>query len=195
MTLNGTDNTVGTARTYESNGAHVIETLTLYMKTAKGPYAEIHTLAPLTIPSLNLSFYADYDANFVSPTCNGSATLFNETVNFCATNATQAAAVLHTLHLTDASTVGKLLGGQNFTSCAALSNSTSSNSTSSNATSTSSVASSTTIASPTASSSGSSGSVTTTGASTSPTSVKGSASSLAGSALLAGLMALGAVFL
>ena len=57
VTLNGTDNTVGTARTYDIAGAHVIETITVYEKPASGPYEEIHTLAPLTIPAANVSFY------------------------------------------------------------------------------------------------------------------------------------------
>ena len=57
VTLNGTDNTVGTARTYDIAGAHVIETIAVYEKPASGPYEEIHTLAPLTIPAANVSFY------------------------------------------------------------------------------------------------------------------------------------------
>lgn len=199
VTLNGTDNKVGTARTYESNGAHVVETLTLYMKPNAGPYAEIHTLAPLTVPSLNLSFYADYDANFAGPTCNGAATLFNETVNFCATNATQAAGVFHQLHLADVMTVGKLLGGQNFTSCAVLGNSTS-NSTSSNAnatsptntTTTSKVTSSvpTTTTPPTQSSPSSSASKAPSSSSSSSSSFSSPSLSTIGSVLLAGVVAL-----
>lgn len=125
VTLNGTDNTVGTARTYDIAGAHVIETITVYSKPPNGPYEEIHTLAPLTIPSANLSFYGDYDGTTVTPICNGAASAFNFTINFCATNATLAATVLHMLHLTDAETVGVFLGGNNFTSCAALANGTS----------------------------------------------------------------------
>ena len=120
VTLNGTDNTVGTARTYDIAGAHVIETITVYSKPPNGPYEEIHTLAPLIIPSLNLSFYGDYDGTTATPICNGLATTFNFTINFCATNATLAAATLHHIHLGDATTVGVFLGNQNFTSCAAL---------------------------------------------------------------------------
>ena len=124
VTLNGTDNTVGTARTYDIDGAHVVETITVYSKPANGPYEEIHTLELLTIPSANVSFSADYDGTTVIPVCNGMASSFNFTVNFCATNATLAGGILHMLHLTDAQTVGVFLGGNNFTSCAALSNST-----------------------------------------------------------------------
>jgi hypothetical protein len=64
--LNGTDNTVGTARTYTlmvkqqrnperdsiltfSSGAHVVETVIVYSKPPNGPYDEVHVLAPLTI--------------------------------------------------------------------------------------------------------------------------------------------------
>jgi hypothetical protein len=43
------------------SGAHVVETITVYSKPPNGPYDEVHTLAPLTIPSLNLSVYGDYD--------------------------------------------------------------------------------------------------------------------------------------
>jgi hypothetical protein len=81
-------------------------------------------LALLTIPSANVSFYGDYDGTTVTPVCNGAASTFNFTINFCASNATLAGAILHMLHLTDAQTVGIFLGDQNFSSCAALSNST-----------------------------------------------------------------------
>jgi hypothetical protein len=124
VTLNGTDNTVGTARTYDIAGAHVVETITTYSKPPNGPYEEIHVLALLTIPSANVSFYGDYDGTTVTPVCNGAASTFNFTINFCASNATLAGTVLHMIHLTDAQTVGVFLGGQNFSSCAALSNST-----------------------------------------------------------------------
>lgn len=124
VTLNGTDNTVGTARTYDIAGAHVVETITTYSKPAYGPYEEIHTLANLTIPSANVSFYGDYDGATVTPICNGRASTFNFTINFCASNATVAAGVLHMIHLGDAQTVGKFLRGQNFSSCDVISNST-----------------------------------------------------------------------
>jgi hypothetical protein len=124
VTLNGTDNTVGTARTYDIAGAHVIETIKTYSKPPNGPYEEIHAVDLLTIPAANISFYSDYDGTTATPICNGAATTFNFTINFCGTNATVAAAVLHMLHLTDAQTVGVFLGGKNFSSCAALSNST-----------------------------------------------------------------------
>jgi hypothetical protein len=124
VTLNGSDNTVGTARTYDIAGAHVVETITVYSKPADGPYEEIHTLAPLTIPSANVSFYGDYDGTTVTPICNGAASTFNFTINFCATNATLAGSILHRLHLGDAQTVGSFLGGKNFSSCSSLSNST-----------------------------------------------------------------------
>lgn len=122
--LNGTDNTVGTARTYDITGAHIVETITTYSKPPNGPYEEIHVLALLTIPSPNVSFYGDYYGTTVTPICNGAASTFNFTIKFCALNATLAGTVLHMLHLTDAQTVGVFLGGQNFSSCAALSNST-----------------------------------------------------------------------
>jgi hypothetical protein len=43
------------------SGAHAVETIIVYSKPPNGPYDEVHVLAPLTIPALNLSFYGDYD--------------------------------------------------------------------------------------------------------------------------------------
>lgn len=58
VSLNGTDDTVGTARTCYILGAYVVETITFYSKPPNGPYQEIHTLngpsaAPVNIPSYN----------------------------------------------------------------------------------------------------------------------------------------------
>jgi hypothetical protein len=126
VTSNSTNWVPGTARFYDIAGAHVIETITTYSKPAAGPYVEIHTVAPLSVPSYNVSFYSDYDAQLWTPICGGMATTTNFTINFCATNATVAAAVLHSLHSSDAMTVGTFLGGMNFTSCAAINGSSSS---------------------------------------------------------------------
>ena len=138
VTLNGTDNTVGTARTYESAGAQIVETITTYSKPANGPYEEIHYLGLLNIASLNFSGYAPYDGTTVTPICNGAASTFNFTTLFCASNVTTGAEIFHGAHMTDAQTVGVFLGGQNFTSCTALagSNSTGTATTSSTASST-----------------------------------------------------------
>jgi hypothetical protein len=120
VTSNSTQWIPGTARFYDVAGAHVIETITTYDKPTNGPYVEIHTVAPLTVPSYNVSFYGDFDGQVWTPICGGKATSANFTISFCATNATVAGAVLHALHSTDAETVGTFLGGMNFTSCAAL---------------------------------------------------------------------------
>ena len=121
VTLNGTDNTVGTARTYDIAGAHVIETILTYDKpAAPGPYNEVHNTALLSVPAYNVSFSISYDGTVVSSICDGAASTFNFTAVYCATNATTAGAILHMLHSNDALTVGKFLGGQNFTSCEAL---------------------------------------------------------------------------
>jgi hypothetical protein len=69
VTLNGTDNTVGTARTYDTAGAHVIETITVYDKPANGPYNEVHTLAPLSVPSANVSFYGKLIFEAITQAC------------------------------------------------------------------------------------------------------------------------------
>ncbi|KAF7198485.1 hypothetical protein HII31_00224 [Pseudocercospora fuligena] len=122
VSLNGTDNTVGTARTYDIAGAHVIETILEYSKPpSPGPYNEVHNTALLNVPSAgNVSFYIPFDGTVVSSVCDGKASAFNFTAVYCATNASVAGEVLHMLHLGDAVTVGKFLGGKNFTSCEAL---------------------------------------------------------------------------
>lgn len=132
VTSNSTSWVPGTARFYTVGGAYVIETITEYSKPANGPYIEVHTLAPLTLAAANLSVYSNYDAQNWTSVCDGKATTTNFTINMCATNATTAAALLHSIHLSDAQTVGTFLGGQNFTSCAALgSNATTPNTTTS----------------------------------------------------------------
>lgn len=76
VSLNGTTNTVGTARTYDIAGAHVVETLTKYSKPVDGPYDEVHTLDLLTVPAANVSVYSDYDGTTVTPICGGAASTF-----------------------------------------------------------------------------------------------------------------------
>jgi hypothetical protein len=112
----------GDARFYALDGAYLIETILTYQKPAGGPYVEDHTLAPLTIalPGGNVSTYAPFDGQTWSPTCNGKATAVNFTANFCATNVTAAAGIFQQAHIGSAVTVGQFLGGQNFSSCAAL---------------------------------------------------------------------------
>ncbi|KAF2088064.1 hypothetical protein K490DRAFT_56090 [Saccharata proteae CBS 121410] len=105
VTLNGTDNTVGTARVYNTAGAHVIETILVYQKPVDGPYVEIHSVAPLTVPSAgNVSFYAAFDGTTVTPICGGRATAWNFTANFCATNVSVGMSVLDMLHTNDVMT-------------------------------------------------------------------------------------------
>ncbi|MCJ1454694.1 hypothetical protein MMC28_005047 [Mycoblastus sanguinarius] len=135
VSLNGTDNTVGTARNYENGGANVTETITVYNKPLAGPDEEVHTLAPLTLPAANISFYASCDGTTVTPTCSGAAIALNFTISFCATNTSLAASILHLLHLTDTETVGVFLGNQNYTTCAATNSTSPSTTKSSNATS------------------------------------------------------------
>ena len=147
------------------------------------------TIAPVTIKANNLSVYSPYNSFVAAPTCNGTATLINQTVEFCATDAGAATSSFHTGHLADAAGIGKLLGGANFSTCAVLSNSTS-NSTSTNTTSTRSA----TVSTAAATSTSVAPVITSPAASPAPT-AKNEAGSLAGSAAFAGLMALGALFL
>jgi hypothetical protein len=117
--LNGSDNTVGTARTYHLDGLTVIETILKYSKPpAPGPYDEVHNTA--LINAGPLSFYIPYDGTTVTEYCNGKASQFNFTAHFCSNNITAAGGLLHKVHLGDAVTVGQFLGGKNFTNCAAL---------------------------------------------------------------------------
>lgn len=119
VTLDGTDDTVETARTYGTDAAHVVEISTIYPKPSNGPYEEIHTLELLTFLSANSSFYGDYDGT-TTPIRNGAASTFDFTINFCGTNAPVAGSVLRTLHLADPQTVGIFLNGQNFTTCGTI---------------------------------------------------------------------------
>jgi hypothetical protein len=68
-------------------GAQGVEATTAYSKLLYGPYEENHALGLVTIPSTNISFYGDYDGTTVTPICNGAASTFNLTINFCASNA------------------------------------------------------------------------------------------------------------
>lgn len=132
VTLNGTDNTVGTSRTYSLLGAQIVETITNYSKPANGPYDEIHVFnsasMPFVLASANLSIYAPYDGTTVVEACGGLASIFNFTAHYCATNATAGGELLHMAHLSDAEGANAILGNMNFTSCAAL-NATHANST------------------------------------------------------------------
>ena len=85
---------------------------------APGPYDEVHNTALLNAGAF--SFYIPYDGTTVTEYCNGKASQFNFTAHYCSTNATAAGGLLHMVHLGDAVTVGKFLGGKNFTNCAAL---------------------------------------------------------------------------
>lgn len=125
VTLNGSDNTVGTARTYSLAGALVIETLLTYDSPASGPYYENHNVAELTIPRPasaggNVSAYFPLDSTYVASTCGGMATSFNMTAVICSNTISAAVPLVHMLHLGDVMTVGKYLGGENFTTCEAL---------------------------------------------------------------------------
>ncbi|PIA92892.1 hypothetical protein CB0940_03851 [Cercospora beticola] len=114
----------GDARFYELQGATVIESLVTYSRPAvDGPYVEVHTLAPLgiTLPGgVNISSYADFDGQVWEGVCDGRAVQANFTTVFCATDATVAGAAFKAIHGESVLEVGRMLGGQNFTSCDAL---------------------------------------------------------------------------
>ncbi|KAH9838211.1 hypothetical protein Tdes44962_MAKER08215 [Teratosphaeria destructans] len=115
------DWTPGSARFYDFAGAHFIETITQYQKPHSGPYIQVHTVAPLQVPSFsNVQLYSDYDAQHWVPVCDGRATAANFTINFCATNVAVGSAFLEKMHSMAATRVGQLLGGQQFSNCEAL---------------------------------------------------------------------------
>jgi hypothetical protein len=112
---------VGTSRIYNNSGVQINETITAISMPPGGPYFETHTLGFLTFPTFgNLSLYADFDGTAVSQTCDGKASAFNLTIGYCATNATFAGGLFHSIHLSNVQNVAKLLGGNNFTTCEAL---------------------------------------------------------------------------
>ncbi|KAL8787029.1 MAG: hypothetical protein Q9213_002465 [Squamulea squamosa] len=116
-TLNGSDNTVGTARTYEYYGIRLIETIKTYLKPEHGPYFEDHTIAPSYNPATNLSLYASTDALTATPICGGTAVALNFTVDFCATDVGAAGAIFHELHVADARILQEFLGNDTWSGC------------------------------------------------------------------------------
>ncbi|KAL8711347.1 MAG: hypothetical protein Q9220_004244 [cf. Caloplaca sp. 1 TL-2023] len=116
-TLNGSDNTVGTARSYQSYGIDLVETIKTYRSPVNGPYFEDHTLAPAYNPTANLSIYAPLDALTVTPICSGAASALNFTIDFCSTNVSAGGEILHDSHVFDATTLQEFLGNETWTGC------------------------------------------------------------------------------
>ncbi|KAL8854723.1 MAG: hypothetical protein Q9221_000505 [Calogaya cf. arnoldii] len=115
--LNGTDNTVGTARTFEYYGIRLVETIKTYEKPVEGPYFEDHTIAPSYNAATNLSLYAFTDALTATPVCDGTAVALNFTVDFCSTDVAVAGQIFHSLHQQHAMTLQEFLGNETFTGC------------------------------------------------------------------------------
>jgi hypothetical protein len=134
VTLNGTDNTAGTARTYELDGATLVETLITYSKPDGGPYYEDHYLGLLYLSAYNLSAYAPHDTTTVTATCNDTASIFNMSVSYCASDATVAQTVFHSIHATDIETVREWLGNETYTGCSTATTSTANSSVSATST-------------------------------------------------------------
>ncbi|KAL8662511.1 MAG: hypothetical protein Q9202_004656 [Teloschistes flavicans] len=130
-TLNGTDNTAGTARFYTSYGIPLVETIKTYQKPSSGPYFEDHTLAPAYNPTADLSIYAAVDTFSVTPICHGStASALNFTIDFCSTNVSAARDILHDSHVFDAVMLQEFLGNETFTGCSSGNGTTTSTTTS-----------------------------------------------------------------
>ncbi|KAL9602242.1 MAG: hypothetical protein Q9219_001966 [cf. Caloplaca sp. 3 TL-2023] len=117
--LNGTDNTVGTARFYQTYGIDLVETIKVYNSPAGGPYFEDHTLAPAYNPTADLSIYSPVDITTVTPICDGTASALNFTIDFCSTNVTGAGQILHDSHVFDATLLQEFLGNDTWTGCTA----------------------------------------------------------------------------
>ncbi|KAL8834734.1 MAG: hypothetical protein Q9176_007341 [Flavoplaca citrina] len=116
-TLNGTDNTVGTARTFDYFGLRLIETIKTYEKPVQGPYFEDHTIAPSYNPATNLSLYAFTHALTATPVCDGAAVALNFTAVFCSTDVGAAGDIFHSIHLMHAMTLQEFLGNETWTGC------------------------------------------------------------------------------
>ncbi|KAI4156955.1 MAG: hypothetical protein L6R39_000865 [Caloplaca ligustica] len=116
-TLNGTDNTPGTARFYTSYGIPLVETIKTYSAPAEGPYFEDHTLAPAYNPEADVSIYAAVDSTTVTPICGGAASALDFTIEYCSTNVTAAGPILHGSHVFDATTLQEFLGNETWTGC------------------------------------------------------------------------------
>jgi len=102
-------------------GLPLTETLFTYSRPPyPGPYVQVYSAVLVNDSAANHSFYIPFDSTVVVPTCNGAASILNFTSSFCTNNVTAIAGLLHTLHITDALTAAKFLGGRNFTSCAAI---------------------------------------------------------------------------
>ncbi|KAH7060497.1 hypothetical protein B0J12DRAFT_649145 [Macrophomina phaseolina] len=145
--LNGTNNEPRTARSYAlADGAKLVETLLEYSfptdTDGSGIFVEVHSIAPLYQPlnpqAANTSltsnsveygpsngtfgFYAAHDGMRVSSACDGTATYFNLTAEFCATNVSAAERWFRSRDFNAMGTLGRTLGGggQNVTNCADL---------------------------------------------------------------------------
>lgn len=118
VSLNGIDNTIGTARSFKAAGVTATETLVVFAKPAAGPFVEVNAVSPFNLG--NTTIYSNLNSIVATPVCGGAACTLNITVDFCTTDTAQAADFFHMVHLTDVLNVGLFLGGRNFTSCAAL---------------------------------------------------------------------------
>lgn len=107
VTLNGTDNTVGTAQFYPIAGTNLVETILEYEKPASsGSYNEVHSTANIDVPNPNVSLHISFDGTIVSSACNCKASTMNMTAVYCATDAAVAGGLLHMLHMESLVTVG-----------------------------------------------------------------------------------------
>lgn len=116
-TLNGTDNTVGTARSYEYLGIPLTQTIKTYQKPVNGPYFEDHTIAPSYNPATNISLYASTDALTATPVCGDTAVALNFTVDFCSTDVSAAGEIFRSLHLLHARILQEFLGNETWNGC------------------------------------------------------------------------------
>ena len=135
VTLNGTDNQVGTARAYTLSGLDVVETLSEYYRPSLNcfgtpyqpnvaryavnmAYVEAHTFAEASFEGDKV--YMPFDGISVASTCLGNASVLNYTANFCATNVSMTQSLLHSLHMQDLDNVQAELGNNSYTSCVGL---------------------------------------------------------------------------
>ncbi|GIZ49169.1 hypothetical protein CKM354_001220400 [Cercospora kikuchii] len=132
VTLNGTNNTPGTARAFSFGGADFIQTLLSYDKPpSPGPFVEVHNSAPVTLSippeqvetaggKTNFTLWLDSLRFEVEGVCEGRASQVNWTVSLCSDGPDVAKGMLHMVHTGFVENVGKLLGGGEFEGCEAL---------------------------------------------------------------------------
>lgn len=99
----------------------IVETLLTLEVLSAGPFYLVHTLAPIYLPEpLNLTIGSPFSETSAIPVCNDRATKVTFDTDFCASDTTNATLFLDAKSHGAFTTLQRLLGGQNLTSCEGL---------------------------------------------------------------------------